>query len=102
LTWGRLGGSRDLRAVRTPWREGPRGVSPSFSLGSQHHRAIRRQARRYLLAGFAVGSSAPAVEPWAERVPARRVGIAGVVLVLTGLLTQSVQYWVVIFNMRAG
>jgi len=24
------------------------------------------------------------------------------VLVLTGLLTQSVQYWMVIFNMRAG
>ena len=79
-----------------------RGVSPAFSLRSQHHRAFRRPARRHLLAGFAVGSSAAAVEPWADRVAARRVGIAGAVLILTGLLTQSVQYWVVIFNMRVG
>jgi hypothetical protein len=71
-------------------------------LGSQHHRVIRRPARRHFLAGFAVGSPAPAVEPWADRVPARRVGIAGAVLILTGLLTESVQYWVVIFNMRVG
>jgi hypothetical protein len=34
--------------------------------------------------------------------PARRVGIAGAVLILTGVLTESVQYWVVIFNLRVG
>ena len=39
---------------------------------------------RYLLADFAVGSSAPAVEPWAGRFPAGVLGIAGVVLILTG------------------
>ena len=82
--------------------EEARGVSPAFSLGSQHHCVIRRPARRHFLAGFAVGSPASAVEPWADRVPARRVGIAGAVLILTGLLTESVQYWVVIFNMRVG
>jgi len=54
------------------------------------------------LAGFAVGSSAPAVESWADRVPARRLGIVGAVLILTGLLTQSIQYWVVIVNLRVG
>jgi hypothetical protein len=70
--------------------EEARGVSPAFSLRSQHHRAFLRPARRHLLAGFEVGSSAPAVEPWADRVPARRVGIAGAVLILTGLLTHSV------------
>jgi len=82
--------------------EEARGVSPAFSLGSQHHRVIRSPARRHFLDGFAVGSSAPAVEPWADRVPARRAGIAGAVLILTGVLTESVQYWVVIFNLRVG
>ena len=53
-----------------------------------------RSGSRYLPAGSAVGSSAPAVEPWAERVSARRLWIAEVVLILTELLTESVQYWV--------
>jgi len=35
-------------------------------------------------------------------VPARRLGIVGAVLILAGLLTQSIQYWVVIFNVRVG
>ena len=34
-------------------------------------------------------------------VPARRLGIVGAVLILAGLLTQSIQYWVVIFNVRS-
>jgi hypothetical protein len=54
------------------------------------------------LAGFAVASAAPAVESWADRVPARHLGIVGAVLILTGLLTQSIQYWVVIVNLRVG
>jgi hypothetical protein len=56
---GLLGGTRLGGASEG----GVRGVSLAVSLGSQRHRAIRRPARRYLLAGFAVGSSAPAVEP---------------------------------------
>src|SRR5271165_2498927 len=56
---GLLGGT----GLGGAWEGGVRGVSLAFSLGSQRHHAIRRPARRYLLAGFAVGSSAPAVEP---------------------------------------
>jgi hypothetical protein len=61
--------------------------------------AIRLAAISWL-AGTVVGSTTPGVESWADRLPARRLGIIGAALILIGLLTQSVQYWVVIFNVK--
>lgn len=48
--------------------------------------------------GVVVGSAAPFVERWADEVSTRRLGMIGAVLILTGLLLQSVAYWVVILN----
>ncbi len=50
--------------------------------------------------GTVVGSAAPFVERWAEEVPTRRLGMIGASLILIGLLLQSVQYWVVLLNVR--
>jgi hypothetical protein len=40
----------------------------------------------------------PFVEWWADRLPARRLGAFGALLFLFGVLLQSLQYWVVLFN----
>jgi hypothetical protein len=40
----------------------------------------------------------PFVEWWAEHLPARRMGVFGTVLLLIGLILQSIQYWVVLLN----
>lgn len=48
--------------------------------------------------GILVGSTSPVVEYWAESLPPRSVAIFGVVLLLIGLLLQSMQSWLVLFN----
>lgn len=48
--------------------------------------------------GGVVGSAAPLVERWADEVSTRRLGMIGAVLILTGLLLQSVAHWVVVLN----
>jgi hypothetical protein len=40
----------------------------------------------------------PFVEWWADHLPARRLGAFGTVILLIGLILQSVQYWVVLLN----
>jgi hypothetical protein len=45
-----------------------------------------------------VGSCIPLVEWMADRVPARRMGVFGVVLILIGFSLQSVQYWVTLLD----
>lgn len=40
----------------------------------------------------------PRVEWWANRLPARRLGVFGTVVLLIGMLLQSIQYWVVLLN----
>jgi hypothetical protein len=40
----------------------------------------------------------PSVEWWADQLPARRLGAFGALLFLLGVLLQSLQYWVVLFN----
>lgn len=48
--------------------------------------------------GTAISTAAPFVERWADEVPTRRLGMIGATLILTGLLLQSIQYWVVILD----
>jgi hypothetical protein len=40
----------------------------------------------------------PPIEVWADHLPARSLGLFGTIVLLIGLLLQSVQYWVVLFN----
>jgi hypothetical protein len=52
------------------------------------------------IAGTTVGHAAPFVERFADQVSPRRLGAIGAVLILGGLLLQSLQYWVVVLNMQ--
>ena len=40
----------------------------------------------------------PPIEAWADHLPARSLGMFGTVVLLIGLILQSVQYWVVLLN----
>lgn len=40
----------------------------------------------------------PFVEWWADNLPARRLGAFGTMILLIGLILQSIQYWVVLLN----
>jgi hypothetical protein len=44
-----------------------------------------------------VGLFSPAIEWWIENLPERRLGLAGLGLILIGMILQSMQYWVVLF-----
>ena len=45
-----------------------------------------------------VSSCTPFVEWAADRVPARRMGVFGIGLILTGFTLQSVQYWLALLD----
>jgi hypothetical protein len=63
---------------------------------------VVRLAATAWLAGTIVATTTGTVESWVDRLQPRRLGILGAALFLIGLLTQSVQYWVVIFHVRTG
>jgi hypothetical protein len=46
-----------------------------------------------------IGLFSPTVEWWIENLPERRPGVIGVGLILVGMLFQSVQYWLIVFDM---
>ena len=46
-----------------------------------------------------IGLFSPTVEWWIENLPERRLGVIGVGLILVGMLFQSVQYWLIVFDM---
>lgn len=48
--------------------------------------------------GGIVATAVPVVEAWAGRLPPRRLGTFGVVLLLLGVLLQSLQYWEVLLD----
>lgn len=50
------------------------------------------------LVSAVVSIFSPFIEWWADNLPARRLGIFGAVLLLLGLLVQSISYWVTVFN----
>ena len=45
-----------------------------------------------------VGVIAPHIEHWADRLPARRLGLFGTLLLLAGFLLESVEHWLVLFD----
>jgi hypothetical protein len=45
-----------------------------------------------------VSLSSPAIEWWIENLPERRLGMLGLISILTGIILQSIQYWTVVFN----
>ncbi len=46
-----------------------------------------------------LGLFSPAIEWWIENLPDRRLGVLGVGLILAGMLFQSIQYWLVVFDL---
>ena len=52
------------------------------------------------LASAAVGVMTPKVESSVDALAPRRLGVIGAILIVPGLLTQSVQYWLVILDFR--
>ena len=44
----------------------------------------------------------PLVEWTAENMPAKRMGVVGVGLIVVGFVLQSVQYWVTVLDLRIG
>jgi hypothetical protein len=48
-----------------------------------------------------VGLFSPAIEGWIENLPERRLGVAGLGLIFVGMILQSIQYWIVVFERSA-
>jgi hypothetical protein len=48
-----------------------------------------------------VGLFSPAIERWIENLPERRLGVAGLGLIFVGMILQSIQYWIVVFELSA-
>ena len=46
------------------------------------------------VAGTLIGSGAPLVEAWADRLPSRSLGFFGTLLILVGFALASIEYWV--------
>jgi hypothetical protein len=42
----------------------------------------------------------PYIEYYADNLPARRLGVFGIGLILCGFALQSVQYWVVVLDVK--
>jgi len=52
-----------------------------------------------LVTGFGMACS-PEIEHYADHMPARRMGVFGVVLMFCGFALQSVQYWIVVLDVH--
>jgi hypothetical protein len=50
------------------------------------------------IVGTLVSIPSPYIEWWVDNLPARRLGTVGTVLLLIGLVVQSLQYWVSLLN----
>jgi hypothetical protein len=46
------------------------------------------------------GAVIPMIEYYAEKLPERRMGAVGIALILCGFALQSLQYWVVVLDVR--
>lgn len=73
----------------------------SSLVAHQQDRAIAVGLKAGLVIGVVtavVGACSPLIEWSADHLPARRMGMAGVVLILTGFTLQSVQYWATLLD----
>jgi hypothetical protein len=50
------------------------------------------------LVSFLLGISIPSIRSSIEKMPKERLGIIGIYLILLGILLQSTQYWVTVFE----
>lgn len=60
-------------------------------------------ARLGVVTGLVTGvgmALSPHIEHYADHIPQRRIGVVGVGLMFCGFAMQSVQYWLVVFNVR--
>jgi hypothetical protein len=69
----------------------------------------QKQSRTTIVFGLGMGVAiggisaivaviAPHIEDWADRLPARRLGIFGTLLIFSGFLLESVEHWLVLFD----
>ena len=49
--------------------------------------------------GAIVASISPYIEWWADALPAQRLGVFGLALLLAGFALQSLQYWAALLNL---
>lgn len=73
----------------------------SALLGDQRARALALGLETGLLIGAVTAISnacMPLIEWTADHMPARRMGVAGIVLILVGFALQSLQYWLTLFD----
>ena len=40
----------------------------------------------------------PLIERWADRLPVRRLGVFGTFLIFSGFLLESLEHWLVLFD----
>ena len=45
-----------------------------------------------------IGVIGPIIERWADSLPARRLGVFGTVLIFSGFLLESIEHWLVLFD----
>jgi hypothetical protein len=77
----------------------------SALVGNERTRALALGIEAGLLIGVVtvvVGASIPLVEWTAEHMPAKRMGVIGVGLIVIGFLMQSIQYWVTVLDVKVG
>ncbi|HEY6328654.1 MAG TPA: hypothetical protein VI756_04910, partial [Blastocatellia bacterium] len=73
----------------------------SSLVAHQQDRAVAVGLKAGLVVGLVtavVGACSPFIEWTADHLPARRMGMAGVILILIGFGLQSIQYWAILLN----
>jgi hypothetical protein len=99
--------------ARRQWRKHLLGVANrtiGYALaGLVSATVAQKQSRTALLFGVGMGVAlgaisalmgvlVPIIERWADRLPARRLGVFGTFLIFSGFLLESVERWVVLFD----
>jgi hypothetical protein len=99
--------------ARRQWRKHLLGIANrtiGYALaGLVSAAAAQKQSRTALLFGVGMGVAigaisalmgviAPIIERWADRLPVRRLGVFGTFLIFSGFLLESVERWLVLFD----
>jgi hypothetical protein len=99
--------------ARRQWRKHLLGVANrtiGYALAGLVSAAMaQQQSRTTILFGLGMGVAigaisavvgviAPHIEHWADRLPARRLGVFGTLLIFSGFLLESVERWLVLFD----
>jgi hypothetical protein len=73
----------------------------SAAVAQHHMHAVMFGEQAGLVIGVVTAASnmvTPYIESFAETLPDRRMGVLGVILILTGFALQSVQYWIALLD----